>query len=46
MVWAVLFALIELSNNKTIPSEIGIIIPQIILFIFAAVQWKRYRLAT
>ncbi|MDF1875802.1 LptF/LptG family permease, partial [Sulfurimonas sp. SAG-AH-194-I05] len=27
MIWGILFILIELSNNKTIPSEIGIIIP-------------------
>lgn len=46
MIWAVLFALVELSNNKTISSEVGIIIPQIILFLIAFYQWRKYRLAT
>lgn len=46
IVWAVLFALIELSNNKTIPSEAGIIAPVLILFLVAIRQWRVYRLAT
>lgn len=46
MIWAVLFTLIELSNNKTISGEIGIIVPQIILFAIAFRQWRKYRLAT
>lgn len=46
IVWAVLFALIELSNNKTIPSEAGIIAPVVILFLVAIRQWRVYRLAT
>ena len=46
MVWAILFMLIELSNNKTIPSEVGIILPSIILFLVAIRQWRKYRLAT
>lgn len=46
IVWAVLFALIELSNNKTIPSEAGIIAPVLILFLVAIRQWRIYRLAT
>lgn len=45
-VWAILFILIELSNNKIIYSEIGIIIPQIILSAIAIRQWRKYRLAT
>lgn len=46
IVWAVLFALIELSNNKTIPSEAGIIAPVLILFAIAIRQWRKYHLAT
>lgn len=46
MIWALLFVLIELSNSKTIPSEVGIIIPQIVLFLIALRQWRKYRLAT
>ena len=46
MVWALLFALIELSSHKTIPSEAGIIAPVFILFLIALRQWRRYRLIT
>jgi len=46
VIWAFLFMLIELSNHKTIPSEVGIVAPVIILFLIAIRQWKRYRLAT
>ncbi len=42
VVWAILFILIELSNNKTIYSEVGIIIPQIILSAIAIRQWRKY----
>jgi lipopolysaccharide export system permease protein len=46
MIWGVLFMLIELSNNKTIPSEVGIITPIVILFLIALRQWRKYRLTT
>jgi len=46
MIWAFLFTLIELSNHKTIPSEVGIILLEIILLIIAVRQWRKYRLAT
>ena len=46
MVWGILFMLIELSTNKTIPSEIGIVGPVVILFLIAVVQWRKYRLST
>ena len=46
MIWAFLFALIELSNNKTISSEVGIILPEIILLLIAIRQWRKYRLST
>jgi lipopolysaccharide export system permease protein len=44
LVWGILFMLIELSNNKTIPSEAGVVAPVIILFVISIVQWRRYRL--
>jgi len=46
LVWGILFMLIELSNSKTIPSEIGVILPTMILFLIAIRQWKKYRLST
>jgi lipopolysaccharide export system permease protein len=45
VVWALLFALIELSSHKTIPSELGIIAPVFVLFLVALRQWRKYRLA-
>lgn len=45
VVWAFLFALIELSSHKTLPSEIGIILPVFLLFLIALRQWRKYRLA-
>ena len=46
LVWGILFALIELSNNRTISSEMGVIAPIFILFLVALRQWKKYRLTT
>ena len=46
IIWAILFALLELSNNKTISAEVGIVLPIIILFLVAIRQWKKYRLST
>lgn len=43
MVWAFLFALVELSNHKTLPSEVGIILPNLLLFLVALRQWRKYR---
>lgn len=45
VVWAFLFALIELSSHKTLPSEVGIILPVFLLFLIALRQWRKYRLA-
>jgi len=42
LVWGVLFMLIELSNNKTIPSEVGVVAPVVILFIIALRQYRYY----
>lgn len=44
MVWGVLFTLIELSNNKTIPSEVGVITPIVILALIAVRQYRKYRI--
>jgi lipopolysaccharide export system permease protein len=46
LVWGILFMFIELSNNKTISSEIGVLFPVFILFLIALRQWRKYRLAT
>ena len=46
IIWAILFALLELSNNNTISSEAGIIFPIIILVLISIRQWYTYRLAT
>jgi len=46
LVWGMLMMLIELSNNKTVPSEVGIITPIIILLLVAIRQWRRHRLST
>jgi lipopolysaccharide export system permease protein len=42
LIWGILFMLIELSNNKTISSEIGVLTPVGILFLVAIYQWKRF----
>jgi len=46
MIWSMLFMLGELSNHKTIPSEIGIVLPVLILFFISLRQWRKYRLST
>jgi len=46
LIWGMLMMLLELSNNKTIPSEVGIILPIIVLLLAALWQWKTHRLAT
>ena len=46
MVWGILFMLIELSTNKTLSGEVGIISPVIILFLIAMRQWYKHRLST
>ena len=41
MTWSFLFMLTELSNNKTIPSEVGIVLPVLTLFAAALALWYR-----
>ena len=43
MTWSFLFMLTELSNNKTIPSEVGIVLPVLLLFAAAMALWYRNR---
>ncbi|SFV63273.1 Permease YjgP/YjgQ [hydrothermal vent metagenome] len=43
LIWGVLFALIELANNKTIPNVVGIVLPIFLLGIVATWQWYRHR---
>ncbi len=42
MVWSLLFILSELSFNKAIASELGIVLPVVLLFLGAIWQWKRH----
>lgn len=44
LTWGMFFMLIELSNNKTIPSEVGVIAPVVLLFFIALKQWRKYGL--
>jgi len=44
MIWGIMFILSEFAKNKTIPAEIGIVLPVLTLFIIALVQWRKYRL--
>jgi len=44
IIWGIMFMLSEFAKNKTIPSEIGILLPVFILFVIAMRQWYRYRL--
>jgi len=46
LVWGILFMLNELANTKTISSEVGIILPILILFLIAFFQYRHHRLAT
>ena len=43
LIWGVLFALGEMSNHKTIPSEVGIVLPIIILFLVAVRQYRKHK---
>jgi len=42
LVWGILFMLTELAINKTISSEVGIIMPIVILFLIAFRQYRHY----
>ena len=46
IIWSLLFTLGELSNHKTISSELGIILPIILLFLIAIWQWRKYEKTT
>ena len=46
MIWGIMFVLSELAKNKTIPAEIGIIAPVLILFFIAFGLWRKYTLKT
>lgn len=42
LIWAILFVFTKLSDTKTIPSEVGVILPIVILLIIAFRQYKYY----
>jgi len=41
VIWGVFFMLIELANNKTISSEVGIVLPVFILFIISLLKYRK-----
>ena len=43
IIWGILFMLMELAKNKTIPTEVGIVLPIVLLFIAAMRQVIRYK---
>jgi lipopolysaccharide export system permease protein len=43
IIWVLLFTMIELSNNKVITSEVGIIAPIVILWCIAFYIWNKNR---
>jgi len=42
IIWSLIFTLGELSNNKTISSELGIVLPVVLLSLLAIRQWRKY----
>jgi len=46
LVWGILFMFLELTNNKTISSELGVLMPVGVLLLIAMRQWIRYKDAT
>jgi lipopolysaccharide export system permease protein len=44
IIWALLFMMMELSNTKTIASEVGIVLPVVILFGFSLYIWQKNRI--
>ena len=42
LIWGTFFMLIELTNNKTITSEIGIVIPTLLLLIIAITRYRNF----
>jgi lipopolysaccharide export system permease protein len=44
VVWGLIFMMIEYANNKTVSSEVGIVLPVVILGILAILQYKRYNI--
>lgn len=44
VVWGVLFMMIEYANNKTVSSEIGIILPVVVLLFASIIQYKRFNI--
>lgn len=46
LTWSVLFILSELSFNKAVASEVGIVLPVFVLFLLAIWQWVRHSTTT
>ena len=46
LIWGIMFMFSELAKNRTISSEVGMLLPVFILFVVAIRQWRKYRLST
>lgn len=46
LLWGLMFMFSELAKNKTISSEVGMLLPVFILLIIAIRQWRKYRHST
>jgi lipopolysaccharide export system permease protein len=44
IIWGIMFMLSEFAKNKTLPSEVGIVLPVLILLSIASTLWYKYRL--
>ena len=42
VVWGLIFMMIEYANNRSVSSEVGIILPIFLLFILSAIQYRRF----
>ncbi len=44
VVWGLIFMMIEYANNKSVSSEVGIVLPVFILLILSMIQYKRFNI--
>ena len=43
VVWGLLFMMIEYANNRTVSSEIGIVLPVFLIIVVSLIQYKRFK---
>lgn len=44
VVWGLIFMMIEYANNKTVSSEIGVVLPVFILIVISILQYRRFNI--